>query len=69
MIIFVKELSIMNGFYNLITFKRHHEKFMNDYEFQFLYFQLCGTTMNGTTAWTYIVVQENLPILTHTTRR
>merc|ERR1719293_489302 len=25
--------------------------------------------MNGTTAWTYIVVQENLPILTHTTRR
>jgi len=31
--------------------------------------KLCGTTMNGTTAWTYIVVQENLPILTHTTKR
>jgi len=29
----------------------------------------CGSTMNRTSVWTYVVVQENLPILTHSTRR
>eukprot|EP00090_Calanus_glacialis_P026591 TRINITY_DN41837_c0_g1_i1.p1 TRINITY_DN41837_c0_g1~~TRINITY_DN41837_c0_g1_i1.p1 ORF type:complete len:397 (+),score=72.12 TRINITY_DN41837_c0_g1_i1:154-1344(+) len=29
----------------------------------------CGTSINKTSVWTYVVVQENLPILTHSTRR
>jgi len=29
----------------------------------------CGSEMNKTSVWTYVVVQENLPILTHSTRR
>jgi len=29
----------------------------------------CGSSMNKTSVWTYVVVQENLPILTHSTRR
>ncbi|XP_023342793.1 uncharacterized protein LOC111712425, partial [Eurytemora carolleeae] len=29
----------------------------------------CRSELNSTVAWTYIVVQENLPILTHSTRR
>jgi len=31
--------------------------------------KLCGTEVNETAAWTYVVVQENLPILTHSTKR
>lgn len=29
----------------------------------------CGSSINKTSVWTYVVVQENLPILTHSTRR
>lgn len=29
----------------------------------------CGSDVNDTTVATYVIVQENLPILTHSTRR
>lgn len=29
----------------------------------------CGSEVNDTTVATYVIVQENLPILTHSTRR
>lgn len=31
--------------------------------------KLCGSYVNETTVATYVIVQENLPILTHSTRR
>lgn len=34
-----------------------------------IHHQECGSEVNDTTVATYVIVQENLPILTHSTRR